>query len=129
MANLLSDLFTEILSRLPVQTLLRFRSISKSLKSLIDSHSFTNLHLKNSLNSDLVLCCNSEFYQIDFPNLTTTVSLNHPLKPFRTVSFASPTASAISLHGTLTFVNIGPSLISLFLTVLTLAPWSFAFTA
>lgn len=83
MSDLFLDLFTEILSRLPVQTLLRFRSISKSLKSLIDSHNFTNLHLKNSLNFNLVLCRNSEFYQIDFPNLTTTVSLNHPLTRYK----------------------------------------------
>jgi len=90
MADLFSDLFTEILSLLPVQTLLRFRSISKSLKSLIDSHNFTNLHLKNSLNFNLVLCRNSKFYQIDFPNLTTTFSLNHPLTRYK---------SHIAIHG------------------------------
>jgi len=46
MADLPSNLFTEILSRLPVQSLIRFQSTSKSLKSLIDSHNFTNLYLK-----------------------------------------------------------------------------------
>ncbi|WJX29714.1 hypothetical protein P8452_18323 [Trifolium repens] len=69
-ADIPSDLFPEILSRLPVEPLLRFRSISKSLKSIIDSHNFTNLHLKNSNNFYLILNHNSDLYQLDFPNLT-----------------------------------------------------------
>ncbi|AES86371.2 F-box protein interaction domain protein [Medicago truncatula] len=79
MADLPSDLLTEIISRLPPQPILRFRLSSKWLKSIIDSHNFTNLHLKNSLNFNLILSHDSEFYQFDFPNLTTTGSLYHPL--------------------------------------------------
>jgi F-box interacting protein len=78
------EILTEILSRLPVQSLLRFRSTSKSLKSIIDSHNFTNLHLKNSLNRSLILRNKSDIYQLqidddDFSNLTTTAApLKHP---------------------------------------------------
>jgi len=84
MADLPSDLVTEIFFCLPVQSLLRFRSISKSLKSLIDSHNFTNLHLKNSLDFNLILRCNSNLYQLDFPNLTVTIPLNHPFTRYDT---------------------------------------------
>jgi len=74
-----SDLFTEILSRLPVKSFLRFRSTSKSLKSLIDSHNFTNLHLKNSFNFNLILRHKTKLYQLDFPNLTTAIRIKYPL--------------------------------------------------
>jgi len=80
MSDIPLDLFTEILSRSPVQSVLRFRSTSKSLKSLIDSHNFTNLHLKNSFNFNLILGLNSKLYQLDFPNLTTAVRLKYPLR-------------------------------------------------
>jgi F-box interacting protein len=56
---------------------------SKSLKSLIDSHNFINLHLKNSLNFNLILHCDLlDFYLTDFPNLTTRIELSFPLKTF-----------------------------------------------
>jgi hypothetical protein len=45
---LCEDLMMEILSRLPVKTLLRFRCISKSLKSLISNPPFVKLHLQRS---------------------------------------------------------------------------------
>jgi F-box interacting protein len=83
-ADIPSDLFPEILSRLPVEPLLRFRSISKSLKSIIDSHNFTNLHLKNSNNFYLILNHNTDLYQLDFPNLTAAaiLPLKHPFKEY-----------------------------------------------
>jgi len=78
MADLPPEIVTGILSLLPVQSLLRFRSTSKSLQSLIDSHNFI---LKNSLNRSLILRHNSNLYQInDFSNLTTAIKLNLPLK-------------------------------------------------
>jgi len=81
MADLPPEILTGILSLLPVQSLLRFRSTSKSLQSLIDSHSFINLHLENSLNRSLILRHNSDFYQInDFSNLTTRIKLILPFK-------------------------------------------------
>jgi len=81
MADLPPEILTGILSLLPVQSLLRFRSTSKSLQSLIDSHNFIKLHLQNSLNRSLILRHNFNFYQIDdFSNLTTGVKLNLPFK-------------------------------------------------
>ncbi|RHN72952.1 putative F-box domain-containing protein [Medicago truncatula] len=74
-----SEILTEIFSRLHPQSLLRFRSTSKSLKSIIDSHNFTNLHLKNSHNFNLILRHNTNLYQLHFPNLTTPLPLHHPL--------------------------------------------------
>lgn len=47
------ELVIEILSWLPVKTLLRFRCVSKSWKSLIsDDKSFTKLHLNRSLQNE-----------------------------------------------------------------------------
>lgn len=78
MSDIPSELFTNILSLLPVQSLLRFRSTSKSLRTLIDSHNFINLHLNNSLNLNIILRCDSKLYKIDFPNLTTCAQLDCP---------------------------------------------------
>ncbi|AES64642.2 putative F-box domain-containing protein [Medicago truncatula] len=78
MADLPPEILSEIFSRLPVKSLLRFRSTSKSLKSLIDSHKFINLHLQNSLNFNLILRRKTDLYHLHFPNLTTAVPLNHP---------------------------------------------------
>jgi len=73
------DILEEMFSRLPVQSLLRFRSTSKSLRSLIDSHNFIKLHLKNALNFNFFLLHNNDLYQLDFPNLTKSmIPLNHP---------------------------------------------------
>jgi hypothetical protein len=89
-AELPPEILAEIFSRLPVESLLRFRSTSKSLQSLIDSPNFINLHLKNnSLNQSLILHLRynslrnnySDIYKIDgdFSNLTKSmILLNHP---------------------------------------------------
>ncbi|KAH6816004.1 hypothetical protein C2S51_020824 [Perilla frutescens var. frutescens] len=46
------DITTVILSGLPVKTLLKFRTVSKSWRDIIDSSSFSNLHLQNQLSND-----------------------------------------------------------------------------
>ncbi|AES72181.1 hypothetical protein MTR_3g086970 [Medicago truncatula] len=61
MSDIPSGLFTEILS----------------LKSLIIPT--TSLHLKNYLNFNLILRHNCNLYQLDFPNLTTTIPIKFPL--------------------------------------------------
>jgi len=122
MADIPWELFTEILSLLPVETLLRFRSISKSIRTLIDSPYFNNLHLQNSLNFNLILRNHSDFYQIDFPNLTTCFEVNLPITLYNTsINLLLRSCNGMlcisigvnKLYGTLTPVNIGLSLISL----------------
>jgi len=79
MADVPTELFVDILSRSPVQSLLRFRSTSKSLRSFIDSHTFTKLYLKNSFSIKIILRHKYDLYQLDFSNLTTHVKIYVPL--------------------------------------------------
>lgn len=88
MSDIPAEVIADILSRLPVPSLLRCRSISKSWRSLIDSHHFITLHLNKSLtfksntnnnHLNLILRHDSELYHVDFPSLSAAVQLNHPL--------------------------------------------------
>jgi len=77
------EILAVIFSRLPVKSLLQFRSISKSLKSIIDSHNFTSLHLKNSLNRSLILRHEFNLYQLQIDDddfSKSIIPLNHPFK-------------------------------------------------
>ncbi|KAL9159736.1 hypothetical protein ABFS82_08G154100 [Erythranthe guttata] len=51
MRNLPSELIEDILRRLPVKSLKRFRSVAKAWCSLIDSDRFIKMHLRHSLTS------------------------------------------------------------------------------
>ncbi|KAL2932211.1 Hydroquinone glucosyltransferase [Bienertia sinuspersici] len=85
-----TQLITEILSRLPVKLLLRFRCVAKSWRSLIDDKYFINLHLKHSLQNPtyhnlMIKDCflqdnptiNDRYlYSVDFPTLNQAKSIN-----------------------------------------------------
>ncbi|KAK2984010.1 hypothetical protein RJ640_024224 [Escallonia rubra] len=84
----MSDVFppkvlANILSRLPVTSLLRFRSVSKPWGALIDSPHFIKLHLshsKESNNSTTIILRDSYLYSVQFDSLDNATELSHPLK-------------------------------------------------
>ncbi|KAG5568577.1 hypothetical protein H5410_064404 [Solanum commersonii] len=55
--HLPEEIVMDTLSRLPVQSLLRFKCVSKSWKKLIVEPYFTRKHLKNNQNSQKFLSC------------------------------------------------------------------------
>ncbi|PWA44753.1 F-box domain-containing protein [Artemisia annua] len=55
MPDVPQDVLAEILSRLPVKSLLRFRTVSKHLCAVIDSPQFVNQHLNQSLKMNKIL--------------------------------------------------------------------------
>lgn len=68
MSRLPEEVIGEVLRRLPVKPLLRFRCVSKSWRSLIDSKQFSRLHLHHSLRSNsnrAILVDSSKLYYID----------------------------------------------------------------
>ncbi|KAH6826927.1 hypothetical protein C2S53_009163, partial [Perilla frutescens var. hirtella] len=68
MPYLPEEIIKEILRRLPVKTLLRFRSVSKPWRSLIDSKQFIKLHLHHSFRSNsnrTLLVDSSQLYHVD----------------------------------------------------------------
>ncbi|CAL0301118.1 unnamed protein product [Lupinus luteus] len=84
MPYLPSEVITVIFCYLPSTSLLRFRTVSKSLRSLIDSHHFISLHLtKSTTSSTAILSHQSDLYQLNLQTLTTSATssllLNHPL--------------------------------------------------
>ncbi|KAL7166820.1 hypothetical protein ACSBR2_037484 [Camellia fascicularis] len=55
MLSLPEEIITDILSRLPVRLLLRFRCISMHWRALIDSSDFVKLHLNRSIETNTTL--------------------------------------------------------------------------
>lgn len=91
MSDIPPEVITDILSRLPVKSLLRFRCVSKSFKTLIDSPKFIQAHLKQQElkpNSDLKLILKAHnkadnLFSLDFTSFASTQmpkELEHPLK-------------------------------------------------
>ncbi|KAM3199631.1 hypothetical protein P3L10_031991 [Capsicum annuum] len=64
-----TEILTEILSRLPVKSLLRFKSILKSWSSLICSPEFTKYHLSLSANNNKDYTNHSVIWMIAQPEL------------------------------------------------------------
>ncbi|XP_030471182.2 F-box protein CPR1-like [Syzygium oleosum] len=83
MAGLPVELITEILDRLPVRSLLRFRCVSKRWRGMIDSPGFVRSHLcrsvESSTNLSLFLRHSSSLYWIDLGSLRRVEETNYPL--------------------------------------------------
>ncbi|XP_042512967.1 F-box protein CPR1-like [Macadamia integrifolia] len=99
--NLPEELILDILSRLPVKSLLRFRCVSKPWCILITDPSFIKMHLNRSLatNTNLTLIYRNsiDFYSVDLD----AWEFNHPLKS----QFFRPTRLLGSCNGLLCILN------------------------
>ncbi|KAI8000265.1 F-box protein CPR1 [Camellia lanceoleosa] len=83
MSNLPMTLITDILSRLAVKPLLRFRCVSKPWCALIDDPDFIRLHLNRSIKtkSNLSLILRDCYISsVNFNSLDNVIELDHPLK-------------------------------------------------
>ncbi|GLT95760.1 hypothetical protein SLE2022_134240 [Rubroshorea leprosula] len=89
MSALMPELVTDILLRLPVSSLLRFRCVSRSLCTEIDSENFVKNHLDRSIQTETrqklviygsLINQSSEIYVADFDgDLAGALPLNRPL--------------------------------------------------
>ncbi|MCD7458691.1 hypothetical protein HAX54_038907 [Datura stramonium] len=91
MSDIPPEVISEMLSRLPVKSLLRFRCVSKSFKTLIDSPKFIQAHCKQQEmkpNSDMKLILKAHnkadnLFSLEFTSIASTrqpKELDHPLK-------------------------------------------------
>ncbi|XP_059643589.1 F-box protein CPR1-like isoform X2 [Cornus florida] len=83
MCELPTDVIVDILSRLPVKPLLKFRCVSKPWCALIDSPIFIKSHLNRSIETKTnrsIICRDCDLYSIDFDSLDHAILLDHPLK-------------------------------------------------
>ncbi|KAK6254633.1 hypothetical protein SCA6_015938 [Theobroma cacao] len=79
--NLSQDIIEEILSRLPVKSLLRFKCVSKSWKSLISSPSFARMQLERASGTSVVITSTpSRLNLVDYETSFCEVPLDFPPK-------------------------------------------------
>ncbi|XP_009797750.2 LOW QUALITY PROTEIN: F-box protein CPR1-like [Nicotiana sylvestris] len=107
MSDVPPEVINDILYRLPVKSLLRFRCVSKSFKALIDSPKFIRAHLKQQVlkhNSDVKLIFKAhKLFSLDFSSISSSQleELDHPLKqPY------GPTQVLGSCHGLILSNNL-----------------------
>ncbi|XVF87854.1 hypothetical protein PTKIN_Ptkin18bG0154300 [Pterospermum kingtungense] len=100
MSKLPMDVITDILYRLPVKTLVRFKSLSKPCRFLIDDPDFVGAHLSRSsqTRSNLnIILKGLHLYTVEFDALDNAVPLEYPL------SYAAGTEAFGSCNGLLAF--------------------------
>ncbi|KAM7522691.1 hypothetical protein LguiA_012593 [Lonicera macranthoides] len=78
MSDIPEDVVADILSRLPVKSLLRFRCVSNQWRALIGSVDFINLHLNRAKNNTTIIRKGCEsLYSINLDSLDNAVTLNY----------------------------------------------------
>lgn len=111
MSRLPEEVTGEVLRRLPVKPLLRFRCVSKSWRSLIDSKQFIRLHLHHSLRSNsnrAILVDSSKLYYIDLDSFKRVEIDVASIEPYSVVAscdglvLLAPKPGNISLWNPLT---------------------------
>ncbi|KAK9268108.1 hypothetical protein L1049_010548 [Liquidambar formosana] len=83
MATLPPEIIVDILLRLPVKALLRFRCASKPWCALIDGPNFIKMHLNRSIEHNAhhsLILIGWYLYSVDMDTLDEAVQLDHPLK-------------------------------------------------
>ncbi|CAA2980387.1 F-box CPR30-like [Olea europaea subsp. europaea] len=77
------DMISEILSRLPVKTLLRFRCVERTWCSIIDGQSFVQLHLHQSMTTNsyhsLILGSRKGLYSVDLDSIDKAQLIEPPV--------------------------------------------------
>lgn len=92
------DILTEILLRLPVKSLLRFKSVSKHWLSLISNPDFCRRHYPSAISGLFLKCRKSKIGwdpEYDFVNLNECP--NSSCKPFRSLTFVNEYRAGIRI--------------------------------
>nr|TKR65663.1 hypothetical protein D5086_0000318970 [Populus alba] len=83
MSRIPHEVIHDILLQLPVKSLVRFRSLSKPICSLIDGQDFINLHLNHSItakSNHSIILKEWDLFAVDFDALSDAVEVKqHPL--------------------------------------------------